>query len=158
MLPADLNSKMRHLTLHRHLDGVDEPLKSLLCPYLGIIPDQFLKVGQGRRKRSGHGRTTFQSKWLSEHLFLQNFPGVVSQADHFYFAPAGPVGVDYKPISTIKDRLQNYLLLNKTLPINGETLQSMFYSTRRLGLESFAEKIHGHIVSPPQLPVSLKHM
>ena len=42
---------------------------------------------QGRRKRSGrsgHGRTIFKSKWLSEHLFLQNFPGGVSQPDHFY--------------------------------------------------------------------------
>ena len=25
--------------------------------------------------RGSHGRTTFQSKWLSEHLFLQNFAG-----------------------------------------------------------------------------------
>ena len=33
---------------------------------------------QGRRKQSGHGQTTFQSKcrqMLSEHLFIQNFQG-----------------------------------------------------------------------------------
>ena len=51
------------------------------------IPDGKNAIGKYVKWR----KTTFQSKWLSEHLFLQNFPGGVSYHSRTTAITAGPL-------------------------------------------------------------------